>query len=76
MKDPGRRFRVGLLVLGAGALFVALLTFVVGKGVASNTVAYYILFDDNVKGMALGSKVNFQGVPIGSVSDIRSAPGI
>jgi ABC-type transporter Mla subunit MlaD len=42
---------------------------------ARNSVAYFILFDDNVKGMALGSKVNFQGVPIGLVSDIRFLRG-
>jgi phospholipid/cholesterol/gamma-HCH transport system substrate-binding protein len=64
-----------MLVLGAGALFLGLLVFVVGKGFAGTSVVYYILFDDNVKGMSVGSKVNFQGVPIGSVSDIRFLRG-
>jgi phospholipid/cholesterol/gamma-HCH transport system substrate-binding protein len=75
MRDSGRKFRVGLLVIGTGLLFLGLLLFVVGKTIASNNVVYYILFDDNVKGMALGSKCNFQGVPIGSVSDIRFLRG-
>jgi phospholipid/cholesterol/gamma-HCH transport system substrate-binding protein len=33
------------------------------------------VFEENVKGMVIGSKVNFQGVPIGMVQDIRFQGG-
>jgi phospholipid/cholesterol/gamma-HCH transport system substrate-binding protein len=70
-----RRFRLGVLALFAGTAFFGLLGFVL-QGVLSNErVAYYILFEENVKGMVIGSKVNFQGVPIGMVKDIRFQNG-
>ncbi len=75
MANRGTHFRVGLLVLGAGTLFLALLAFVLGKGLAGDHTSYFILFEENVKGMVLGSKVNFQGVPFGAVRDIRFVQG-
>jgi len=70
-----RRFRLGLLALFACSAFFGLLGFVL-QGVLSNErVAFFILFDENVKGMGIGSRVNFQGVPIGMVKDIRFQNG-
>lgn len=71
----GRRFRLGLFVLGSGFLFVALLWFVLQSSAQGDRVTYSILFDENVKGMSIGSRVNFQGVPIGVVKDIRFENG-
>lgn len=71
-----RRFRVGAIVLGAGALFVGLLVFIAGSGFSAERARYHILFDENVKGMVVGSKVNFQGVPFGVVSDILFDKGL
>jgi len=71
----GRYFRVGLLVLGAAATFVALIAFTVGSSLHRRSLTYYIRFAENVKGMVVGSKVNFQGVPAGAVTDIRFADG-
>ena len=76
MHDATRRFRVGLLVLGTGSLFVALLFFVAGTALQRDTQTHFIRFDESVKGMVVGSKVNFQGVPIGAVSDIRFEAGL
>lgn len=70
------RFRVGLLVMASATLFVALVAFILGSSVSSDRSIYYVHFEENVKGMVVGSKVNFQGVPIGSVTDIRFEHGL
>lgn len=75
MHDNARRFRVGLLVIGATALFAGMIVFVIGASFGSRTHDYYVLFDENVKGMVVGSRVNFQGVPVGTVQDIRFQNG-
>ena len=75
MHAHGRRFRLGLFVLGTGALFVALLVFILQNSLARQRASYFILFHENVKGMVVGSKVNFQGVPIGVVADMRFQDG-
>lgn len=74
---PGmqRRFRLGLYVLGTAALFVGLLVFILHNSLDGERASYFILFRENVKGMVIGSKVNFQGVPIGVVSDMRFQDG-
>ena len=75
MHPHGRRFRLGLFVLGTAGLFVALLAFILQNSLHSERATYFILFQENVKGMVAGSKVNFQGVPIGVVRDIRFQDG-
>ena len=75
MEDRARRFRLGLFVLGTGALFVALLVFILQQSLGRARATYFILFEENVKGMVVGSKVNFQGVPIGQVADMRFQDG-
>lgn len=75
MQTRGRRFRLGLLVLGTGGLFVAMVGFILAGSLRTSRVLYHILFEENVKGMVVGSKVNFQGVPIGQVADIRFLKG-
>ncbi|MGE3174006.1 MAG: MlaD family protein [Planctomycetota bacterium] len=71
----GRRFRLGMLALIAGGAFLSLLGFVLQGVLGNDTVSYFILFEENVKGMVVGSKANFQGVPIGMVADIRFQNG-
>ena len=75
MGPRSRRFRLGLFVLGTGGLFVALLAFILQNSLNAARATYFILFAENVKGMVAGSKVNFQGVPIGVVRDIRFQDG-
>lgn len=70
-----RRWRLGAFLLGAGLLFLALLTFVLDSTIRQNRATYFILFEENVKGMVVGSKVNFQGVPVGVVCDMRFQDG-
>jgi phospholipid/cholesterol/gamma-HCH transport system substrate-binding protein len=75
MEGRSRRFRLGLLALFAGGLFVLLLGFILHKSTGREQASYFILFQENVKGMVVGSKVNFQGVPIGVVADMRFQQG-
>lgn len=75
MYRRGRRFRLGLYVLGTGSLFVLLLAFILQNSLHGERSSYFILFHENVKGMVVGSKVNFQGVPIGVVKDMRFQDG-
>ena len=73
--NASRRFRLGLLTLLSAVSFVAMLGFVLQGVLRQNRQSYFILFDENVKGMVLGGKVDFQGVPFGSVKDIRFQGG-
>ena len=70
-----RRLRLGILALVAGCAFFGLLAFVLQGALGDERVSYFIVFEENVKGMVIGSKVNFQGVPIGMVQDIRFQGG-
>lgn len=70
-----QRWRVGLLVLGSVGLLLVLLVFVVGVSLGGRANTYYILIDQSVKGLVVGSAVNFQGVPVGAVADIRFQNG-
>jgi len=73
--DRTRQLRVGLLVIACSVTFVTLLAFIAGSALHQDVHSYFILYEENVKGMVVGSKVNFQGVPIGSVSQAsRSLP--
>jgi phospholipid/cholesterol/gamma-HCH transport system substrate-binding protein len=75
MDRTARRLRLGLFVLGTAVLFVGLLGFILQNSLNGQRATYFILFGENVKGMVVGSKVNFQGVPIGAVRDIRFQDG-
>ncbi len=75
MERRGRRFRLGLFALVASGLFLGLLGFIVQSSLRGDRATYFILFEENVKGMVIGSKVNFQGVPIGVVQDMRFQDG-
>ncbi len=75
MNYHNRRFKIGLLVLGSCVMFVSMVLFILGSSLSSSTVTYYILFQESVKGMVVGSKVNFHGIPVGSVTNIRFVSG-
>lgn len=75
MERGSRRFRLGLFALVAGGLFLGLLAFILQGSLRGDRTTYFILFGENVKGMVIGSKVNFQGVPIGVVNDMRFQDG-
>ncbi|MEM7203842.1 MAG: MlaD family protein [Planctomycetota bacterium] len=66
---------MGLLLVGSAVLFAVLLVGIVGVSFGSDKARYRMLFDESVKGLVVGSRVNFQGVPIGAVSDLRFVDG-
>ena len=76
MHDRARRVKVGLFVIASSLLFVVLLALSIGSTLWKETVTYRIQYNETVKGMVIGSKVNFQGVTIGAVSDMRFADGV
>ena len=55
-RQRNRHFRVGVMVVGAAVLFAGMLAFTVGSSLHRHTEHYCIRFDDNVKGMVVGSK--------------------
>ncbi len=75
MRRRSQQFRVGALVIGASVLFISMILFVLGSSLDAEEENFYILFRENVKGMVVGSKVNYQGIPVGAVSDIRFQDG-
>jgi paraquat-inducible protein B len=62
---------IGAFIVGAVALIViGLLVF--GRGQLFTEKRTYVLyFDGSVKGLNVGAPVDFQGVKIGSVTDIK-----
>ena len=75
MRKATRKFKLGVVVIGSSVLFLSMVLFILGSSLTSEMVQYHIFFDESVKGMVIGSKVNFQGIPVGTVSDIRFAEG-
>jgi phospholipid/cholesterol/gamma-HCH transport system substrate-binding protein len=75
MHPHPREIRVGVFVTVAIGLFIALLGVVSGASFSRERQVHQLRFDESVKGMVIGSRVNFQGVPIGAVTDIRFDQG-
>jgi len=62
---------IGAFVVGAAALLVVALV-IFGSGEFFKDRPQFIMyFDTSVKGLAVGSPLNFKGVPIGAVTDIQ-----
>ena len=62
---------IGAFVVGAVALAVAgLFTFSSGK-LFTETRTFVLYFDGSLKGLDVGAPVNFKGIKIGSVTDIK-----
>lgn len=73
METRGNYAVVGAIAI---ALVVALFAFILWiSGVSSrSTNAYDIFFNSGVSGLARGSQVQFSGVPVGTVTDIKLMP--
>jgi len=62
---------IGVFVLGALLLLViGVMVFGSGK-LLSRKVPWVLYFDESIKGLKIGAPVNFRGVKIGSVKDIK-----
>lgn len=62
--------RLGIFVIAALALLVALAVFIGGGNSFRKKVIIETYFDESVQGLDIGSKVRYRGVVIGAVSDI------
>ncbi len=71
MATKAQKTKVGLFLLVCGLILTVSIVVVPGiaRGVQART--YYMEFDGSVSGLNKGSTVEFQGVPVGSVEDIR-----
>jgi len=65
------RFKVGIFLLVSSFLFVAFFGFFIGRAILKPTRSYTIRFKETVKGLARGSRVNYHGVPVGTVTGMR-----
>jgi paraquat-inducible protein B len=66
---------IGAFVVGALALAVAGALILGGRHWFARPQPYVMFFDGSVAGLAVGSPVQYRGVPLGSVTDIRAVAG-
>lgn len=62
---------VGVFVVGAGAVLIGALLWLAGANVFRPVDRYEVVFDRSVSGLTPGASVEYQGVIIGRVQDIR-----
>lgn len=62
---------IGTFVVGAIALAVAAVLLLAGGELFASKAQYVMYFDGSVKGLNIGSPVNFRGVKIGTVTNIQ-----
>lgn len=75
MASASTHFKLGLFTL-LGILAALAAMFGLGvRGVRADSVSYHTYFDESVQGLEIGAPVKYRGVLIGSVSDVRIAPG-
>jgi phospholipid/cholesterol/gamma-HCH transport system substrate-binding protein len=63
--------RVGLFALVSGGMLVAGLLWIAGSRVLRPRDTYQVIFVESVSGLSAGSQVEYQGVAIGRVREIR-----
>jgi phospholipid/cholesterol/gamma-HCH transport system substrate-binding protein len=74
MESKSLNFVIGLFVVaGIAAIFIVGL-WLTQKGSKEKTIPYYVLFQDSVAGLSVGSKVSYRGIRIGSVTYIGIKP--
>ncbi len=77
-KIPGRRisssFIIGLFVTISGLALLGTLVWLGANKFFKENTFFVTYFDGSVEGLETGSPVKYQGVPVGSISDISVAP--
>jgi len=61
---------IGIFIVGAAILAIAA-ALLFGSGLLRDKTRFVMFFDSSVKGLDIGAPVNFRGVKIGNVTDIR-----
>jgi ABC-type transporter Mla subunit MlaD len=69
MGGSGLYLRIGLLIVGGGALFVALIWFLGGTQL-THGIVFETYFHESVQGLEVGAPVKYRGVTLGRVTDI------
>jgi phospholipid/cholesterol/gamma-HCH transport system substrate-binding protein len=67
-------FLIGLFVLIGSILLIAVIIWLGASKFLQENVLFVTYFDGSVEGLETGSAVKYQGVPIGTVKEIRVAP--
>lgn len=70
MATKAQRIKVGIFLVANVVLIVAGLALVAGYRMAEE-IEYEVIFDESVLGLSEGGMVQFEGVPVGRVTDIR-----
>jgi phospholipid/cholesterol/gamma-HCH transport system substrate-binding protein len=70
-RTRGDLIRVGLFVVIAGGILAGGLLWIAGSRLLRPVDTYTVLFRDSVSGLNAGSNVEYQGVIVGRVRDIR-----
>lgn len=67
-------FLIGLFVLGGSAILIIVIIWLGAIQFLQENVLYVTYFDSSVEGLSTGSSVKYQGVPIGTIKEIKVAP--
>jgi ABC-type transporter Mla subunit MlaD len=70
MSQKANYFRLGIFIIIAAALFVAIVLALGAGNIFERTVAIETYFDESVQGLDVGSAVKYRGVQIGRVTRI------
>lgn len=74
MEKDARYFAVGIFISLSLAMFVGFLIWVTGTHDTRNYKKYTVHFTDPINGLKMGGMVQYKGVEVGKVIDIRLAP--
>jgi phospholipid/cholesterol/gamma-HCH transport system substrate-binding protein len=70
--SKAEKARLGIFLLGSGALLVAILFIIVGKKVFTKKVPYFTRLSESVSGLELGTPVKQNGKEVGNISSITT----
>lgn len=71
MISRSEKFRLGVFLITAGALVVAVFAVLTGFRLSEKSDVYYVRFDESVSGLEIGAQVKYNGVRVGQITDIR-----
>lgn len=74
MAREADKFRIGLFVISATVISVALIIWLGASKFFKSFDTYVTYFDESVSGLNLGASVALRGVPVGTVKEIDIAP--
>ncbi|RME23477.1 MAG: MCE family protein [Deltaproteobacteria bacterium] len=74
MINRAQRIRLGIFVIVALGLFLALIVSVVGSSLLEKRDHYLVRYDISVSGLEVGAPVKYNGVRVGRVESIRIDP--